>query len=81
MPKRQPKNGRIKMIELIVALVIAGLYILGKFQGEVIADTIDENLAPFNEQLDSKARMILTWGWPYATVRAMIESAEDEGNQ
>lgn len=60
-------------ITLALLAVTSGLYILGAYQGSTIADEIDNSLAP-KEELGPMGRFIVTWLWPYATLRAMGEN-------
>lgn len=65
------------MIEILLA-VIAALYVLGAYQGSTIADVIDESVLKDNQELTKRARFLLTYVWPYTTIKAMMERNEDE---
>lgn len=62
--------------ELVMLAVIAGLYVLGAYQGSTIANELDLELEATNEELDPIGRFILVWGWPVATVMAMMREAD-----
>lgn len=58
-------------------VVIAALYVLGAYQGRTIANVVDEAVAHEDLEMTPGGRFTLTWLWPYATVRAMLETAND----
>lgn len=64
---------------LVNGLIVlsVGLYFLGTYQGNLIADVVEE-AAGKDMELTPGARFMLKWLWPYATVRAMWESAYGE---
>lgn len=64
------------MINILI-LISVGLYFLGTYQGSVIADVVEDAVGP-DKELTSSARFILKWLWPYATLRAMWETASGE---
>ena len=68
-------------LEMGLTLVVAALYALGTYQGSVIADECDkwvkENYGTAY-QLSPTHRAFLTWLWPVATVRAMLQSNKEE---
>lgn len=64
------------MSEYILLGVVALLYVLGSYQGSTIADVIEDYL-PANMQVAPAGRFVLTWLWPYSTVRAMMENGND----
>lgn len=65
------------MSEYVLLVVVAGLYVLGAYQGSTIADVIDENAAAEDMEITPGGRIFLTWFWPLATLRAMWETAND----
>ena len=68
-------------LEMGLTLGVAALYALGTYQGSVIADECDkwvkENHGE-DYQLSPSHRAFLTWLWPVATVRAMLQ--KDDNN-
>ena len=65
------------MIEYVLLVAVAGLYVLGAYQGSTIADVIDETAAKEDMEITPGGRFFLTWCWPLATIRAMWETAND----
>ena len=65
------------MSELVLVGLAAALYVLGAYQGSTIADVIDEKAAEQDMEITPGGRILLTWFWPLATVRAMWETAND----
>ena len=65
------------MIEYVLLVAVAGLYVLGAYQGSTIADVIDETAAKEDMEITPGSRFFLTWCWPLATIRAMWETAND----
>lgn len=65
------------MSEYVLLVAVAGLYVLGAYQGSTIADVIDENAAAEDMEITPGGRIFLTWFWPLATLRAMWETAND----
>lgn len=77
--KKPRKNEVIRTVtDGILIGIIAALYVLGARQGAEIAEAVDEVLAQTDEKLNTAGRMLLIWGWPYATLRVII-SGEDNG--
>lgn len=66
----------MELINILVAIIV-GLYILGAYQGDLIANVVDEAVGPAME-ITPGARFTLRWLWPYATVRAMWENTYGE---
>lgn len=64
------------MLDYFLIGGIALLYVLGMRTGSSFADCIDDSLAKSNEELDNVGRFMLTWGWPVATVIAIVEGDE-----
>lgn len=65
------------MTDILLLAVVAALYVLGAYQGGTIADVIDETSARSNMELSRFGRFVLTWLWPYSTIRAILESNDD----
>lgn len=59
------------MITTLIILV-ALLYILGRYQGAALADMLNAFIAQEGYEIDKRGRFMLTWGWPVAAVVAMI---------
>ena len=76
MMLRHWKNEGIRMLDYFLIGGIALLYVLGMRMGSSFADCIDDSLAKSNEELDNVGRFMLTWGWPVATVIAIVEGDE-----
>jgi len=64
------------MNEILLGVVVV-LYILGAYQGSTIADVIDGELEGQDVELTPMARATITWAWPFATIRAMMERDSD----
>ena len=56
-------------IALIILLAL--LYVLGRYMGLALADMFDHELAKQGHEMDKKGRWLLTWGWPIASLLAM----------
>lgn len=67
------------MTELILLGVIAALYVLGSYQGGALADMLEGTLDDEYE-LAPTAKWFLTWAWPIATIRAMIEHVTEKSD-
>lgn len=64
-------------IALIILLAL--LYVLGRYQGEALADILDVAAAEQGYQIDERGRFLLTWGWPVATILAMTVGDSEPG--
>lgn len=63
-------------LEMGLTLGVAALYALGTYQGSVIADECDKGVKEnygTDYQLSPTHRAFITWLWPVATVRAMLQ--------
>ena len=74
--KRHRNEETTRMLDYFLIGGIALLYVLGMRMGSSFADCIDDSLAKSNEELDNVGRFMLTWGWPVATVIAIVEGDE-----
>lgn len=61
----------------VLALVAAGLYVLGAYQGRAISEMIEDVIMDDDMELTPGAKFILVWLWPYAAVRALMEKSSD----
>ena len=64
-------------LEYTLVVVSAGLYILGTYQGNALAEIIENVVLDKEHELSPGSRFLLKWGWPVATVRAMLEKVDD----
>lgn len=66
-------------LEIALTLVIALLYVLGTYQGTVIAEEVDEYLRRVHgEELSDGHRRLLVWAWPVATIKVLLQKDEEE---
>ncbi len=66
------------MIELVLLGVVAGLYVLGKWQGEAVLEASNAYLESINEEpMEGLDAAMMTWGWPIATIVAMYQMAKE----
>lgn len=64
-------------IALIILLAL--LYVLGRYQGEALAGMLDAYALEQGHQIDERGRFLLTWGWPVATILAMTVGDSEPG--
>lgn len=66
------------MIEIILCGIIAGLYVLGKWQGGAVLEAANAYLLEEGQPpLEGLEAALMTWGWPVATAIAMFQEAKD----
>jgi hypothetical protein len=66
------------MIDIILLGVIAGLYVLGKWQGGAVLEAANAYLLEEGQEpMEGAEAVLMTWGWPIATVIAMVMEAKD----
>lgn len=69
------------MIEIILCVVVAGLYVLGKWQGEAVLEAANAYLISEGEEpMEGAEAVMMTWGWPVATMMAMYNEAKESKN-
>lgn len=59
------------MIATVSLILLALLYVLGRYQGNALADMFEHELAKQGYEIDKRGRWLLSWGWPIATLIAM----------
>lgn len=66
------------MFDTIIAIIIAGLYSLGVYQGRAFFGLIQEVYEGSGFEIKPSAKFMMTWLWPVATVQALLTNPEDE---
>lgn len=64
-------------LEYGLLAAVTALYILGTYQGNALAEIIENVVLDKEHELSPGSRFLLKWGWPVATVRAMLEKVDD----
>lgn len=69
------------ILEIILCATVAGLYVLGKWQGEAVLEAANAYLIEVGESpMEGMEEVMMTWGWPIATVVAMYNESKDGTN-
>ena len=64
---------------IALIILVALLYVLGRYQGLALADILDAAAAEQGYQIDERGRFLLTWGWPVAAILAMTVGDSEPG--
>lgn len=61
------------MVNYILILSIAALYVLGMYQGAAVAEVVDESIKKIypDSELSSIGRFMLVYMWPITTLAVM----------